>query len=243
MKRFLILTFSLLPFLCFAQEVRTQIIGKINFPEDDKSSRLIYFVYQLKNQSILDSTLVKNNAFTFDKSLSPNVKVKLLFTKPGTSPNQAADPNILNFFVKEGTVHVNATGYLGRAKVTGVPMQDEYAAFKKVYLKIDTNLRLLGWKKKRTKATDPIKMKAVDGQIDSARNAKMKLLATFLDQDINKPYAPDAILMYLKANGSTLNLDKAQAYFNKLPMEQQKSVDGHDIIKEIADIKEKRKKN
>ena len=243
MKRFLILTFSLLPVLCFAQGVRTQINGKINFPEYDKSSRLIYFVYQLKDQSILDSTWIKNNAFTFDKNLSPNVKVKLLFSKPGTSPNQAADPNILNFFVKEGSVNVDATGYLGRAKVTGVPMQEEYVIFKKVYLKIDTNLRLLGWKKKRTKATDSLKMKAVDNEIDSVRNAKMKLLVTFLDQNISKPYAPDAIFMYLKANGSTLDLAKAEGYFNSLPVEQQKSADGNDIVKEIADLRKKDKKN
>ncbi|MCZ4245196.1 DUF4369 domain-containing protein [Pedobacter punctiformis] len=243
MKRFLILTISLLPFLCFAQEVKTQLNAKINFPEYDKSSRLIYFIYQQKDKSIIDSTWIRDNTFTFNKSLSPNVKVKLLFTKPGTSPNQAADPNILNFFVKEGTVNVDATGYLGRAKVTGVPVQDEYTAFKKVYLKIDTSLRLLGWKKKRTKVTDTLKMKIVDGQIDSARNAKMSLLCTFLDQNLNKPYAPDALLMYLKANGSTLNLDKADQYFSKLPVEQQKSVDGSDIIKEIADLRKKNKKN
>mgnify|MGYP003575926051 CR=1 FL=1 len=241
MKHFWLLLFSLLPIMGLAQDVKVKLSGEINFPDYDKSSRIIYFVYQQNGKSIIDSTLVKNNAFAFSTNLNQNVKVKLQFTKPGTSPNAIADPNILNLFVSGGAVKVKASGYLGRAQVAGSAMHDEYVAFKKTYLKIDTSLRLLGWKKKRVKATDTLKMKAVDEEIDSVRNAKMNRLASFLDQHIGKPYAAEAILMYLRASGSTLNLGKAQQYFDNLPEAQKQSAEGNDITKEIASINAKLK--
>lgn len=230
-----------MPIIGFAQDVKVQLKGEINFPDYDKSSRVIYFTYQKSGRSILDSTIVKNNSFLFNTILNPAVKVKLQFTKPGTSPNFIADPNILNLFVGKGEVTVKATGYLGRAKVFGSAMHDEYTNFKKTYLKIDTSLRLLGWKKKRVKANDTLKMNAVNKEIDSVRNTKMNLLSSFLDQNITKPYAPEAILMYLRANGSSLNLEKAQQYFDKLPTAQKQSAEGNDIVKEIADLRTKKK--
>lgn len=239
MKHFWLLLFSLLPLFGFAQDVKVNLKGEVNFPDYDKSSRTIYLIYQKAGKSILDSTLVKQNKFVFNATFNPDIKVKLQFTKPGTSPNAAADPNVLSLFVSQGEVTVKATGYLGRGKVAGSAMHNEYIAFKKPYLKIDTSLRLLGWKKRRVKENDSLKMKAVDKEIDSARNAKMNLLTSFLDQNITKPYAPEAILMYLRANGSSLDLKKAQQYFDNLPIAQKQSEEANDIIKAIADKKTK----
>ncbi|WP_443936734.1 DUF4369 domain-containing protein [Pedobacter sp. MW01-1-1] len=242
MKRINCILFSLLPVMGFAQDVAVKVIGKVNFPIYDQSNRQIYFLYQQHGVSVIDSTLIKNNTFSFSKNLDIQVKTELQFTKPNTSPNAAADPNVLNFFTSKGTVEVAASGYLGRAKVTGSAMQDEYVAFKKTYLKMDTTLRLLGWKKKGTKTTDTAKMAAVEKQIDSVRNQKMNSLLNFLAKDNQKPYAADAILMYLRTNGSSLDLAKAQMHFDALPPAQKQSTEGKEIVKEIADLRQKTKK-
>ncbi len=240
MRLTILLVLGLLPITTFAQKRTTapyQVNGEVNFPQGDETGRKIFFVYQQNGQQKTDSTLINNNKFNFSGTADIAIKASLQFTKPYATPEPALDPNTLAFYLNNGLTDVKATGFLSRAKVVGSPVQDEYAAFMQKYSKWDRTLTSAGRRKRSLGKNDSVKLKAINKTIDSVQNLKMDDLCLFLNEGIAKPYAVGAILMYLKAKGSSLDVDKAEKYFKQLPEEQQHSADGQEAEKIIADLK------
>jgi hypothetical protein len=246
MKSTLLLALGLLPVIVFAQQSKTvpyQLNAEVNFPKGDETGRKIYFVYQQNGKQKTDSTIINDNKCTFSGTADIAIKTSLQFTKPNATPEPALDPNTLSLYLNNGLTDVKATGFLSRAQVTGSPMQDEYAAFIKKYSKWDRPIVSAGRRKRNLAKTDTLKLKAINKTLDSLQNLKMNDLCTFLDEGLYKPYAVEAILMYLKAKGSSLDAGKAGGYFKQLPEEQQHSADGREAEKIIADLEKHKKTN
>lgn len=240
MKIIQLVTLGLLPFVTFAQTQKTstyQINAEVNFPKGDETGRKIYFAYQQNGKQKLDSAIVTNNKCSFSGTADIAVKASLQFTKPNATPEPALDPNTLSLYLANGVIDVKATGFLMRAKVVGSPVQYEYAAFIQKYSKWDRTITSANRRKRSLGKTDTLKLQAINKTIDSTQNIKMNELCLFLNQDIAKPYAIEAILMYLRAKGSSLDVNKAELYFKQLPAEQQQSASGQDIEKMITDLK------
>lgn len=213
--------------------------GTVNLPGYDSANRAIYFTYQKNGKEVLDSAVIKSNKFSFKSTADVDIKASLQFTKPNTSPNAVADPNSLSLYLSKGLVNVNAKGYLRKSIISGSVVNTDYMAFKKPYLKLDTSLRLLGWKKKRVKAEDTIRGKAVDAEIDSVKNLKLAQLSAFLTKNITKPYAAEALLIYVSTDGSAFNINKAQQFFDQLPAKQKNTTLGKEITTALSKLTEK----
>jgi hypothetical protein len=220
-------------------DVPFQLQGLVNLPGYDSTNRAIYFSYQKNGKEVLDSAVIKDNKFSFRSTADVDIKASLQFTKPNTSPNAAADPNSLSLYLSKGVVSVSAKGYLRKAIITGSVVNDDYMAFKKPYLKLDTSLRLLGWKKRSVKAGDAIGAKNVDAQIDSVKNLKLVQLSDFLSKNIAKPYAAEALLMYVSTDGSALSAGKAQQFFDRLPAKQKTTKLGKEITTALSKLTDK----
>jgi len=243
MKLAWLATLALFPLITLAQKQTAaayQLNGEVNFPKGDETGRKIYFVYQQNGKQKIDSALIANNKFSFSGIADISVKTSLQFTKPFATPEPALDPNTLALYLNNGLVDVKASGFLSRAQVTGSPVQDEYTAFTQKYSRLDRTITGANRRKRSLAKNDSLKLKAISKTIDSAQNAKMNELCLFLNQDIAKPYAVQALLMYLRANGSSLDVNKAENYFKRLPENQQRSVDGQDIEKLMADIRKRK---
>lgn len=219
-------------------DVPFQLQGTVSLPSYDSSNRLIYLNYQKNGKDVLDSAVIKDNKFTFNSVADIDIRAALQFTKPNTSPNAAADPNSLSMYLSKGTVMVNSKGYLRKAIIKGSLVNDDYTAFKAPYLKLDTALRLLGWQKKRGSAPKP-GSKTVDEKIDSVKNLKLTKLSDFLSKNITKPYAVEALQIYLNTDGSAFNVDKAQQFFNQLPAKQKTTSLGKDLSATLTRLKDK----
>ena len=239
MKSILLVICFTLPFIGFAQDkaMPYHLDVEVNFPKGDETGRTLYFVYQQSGKLKTDSAIINNNKCTFSGTANIAIKTSLQFTKPGSTPEPALDPNTLSLYLSNGLTAVKATGFLSRAQVTGSVMQDEYAAFIKKYGRWDRILTQAGRRKRNLAKTDTLKLKAITKTIDSVQNIKMAELCLFLDDNIAKPYAVEAILMYLRAKGSSLDVRKAGAYYNMLAYEQKHSADGLEVEKMIADVK------
>lgn len=135
-------------------DVPFQLQGTVNLPDYDSANRAIYFTFQRNGKEVLDSAIIKGNKFSFKGLADIDIKASLQFTKPNTSPNAAADPNSLSLYLSKGLVNVSAKGYLRKSIISGSAVNNDYMIFKKPYLKLDTSLRLLGWKKRRVKAEE-----------------------------------------------------------------------------------------
>ncbi|NQX37887.1 Peptide-N-glycosidase F, N terminal [Pedobacter steynii] len=220
-------------------DVPFQLQGTVNLPAYDSANRAIYFTYHRNGKDVLDSAVIKDNKFSFRSTADVDIKALLQFTKPNTSPNTAADPNSLNLYLYKGLVTVTAKGYLRKAIISGSVVNDDYMVFKKPYLKLDTSLRLLGWKKRRVKAEDTIRGKSVDVEIDSVKNLKLAQLSEFLSKNITKPYAAEALLIYVSTDGSAFNVNKAQQFFDQLPAKQKNATLGKEITNALTRLKEK----
>ncbi|HTM97117.1 MAG TPA: peptide-N-glycosidase F-related protein, partial [Pedobacter sp.] len=242
MKKYLLLLLtSILAVNLMAQktvDVPFQLQGTVNLPTYDTTNRAIYFTYQKNGKAVLDSAIIKDNKFSFKSMADVDIKASLQFTKPNTSPNAVADPNTLSLYLSKGLVNVNAQGYLRKAVISGSLLNNEYMAFKLPYLKLDTALRLLGWQKRRVKEGDTIRGKVVDGKVDSVKNLKLAKLSEFLSKNITKPYAAEALQLYVSTDGSAFNADKAQQFFDQLPAKQKMATLGKDINKTLAKLKE-----
>jgi hypothetical protein len=219
-------------------DIPFQLEGTVNLPSYDSANRAIYFIYQKNGKDVLDSAVIKDNKFSFRSTADVDIKALLQFTKPNTSPNKAADPNSLSLYLSKGLVNVSAKGYLRKAIISGSVVNDDYMAFKKPYLKLDTSLRLLGWKKRRVKAGDTISGKIVDVEIDSVKNLKLVQLSEFLSKNITKPYAAEALLIYVSTDGAAFNVNKAQQFFDQLPAKQKTTTLGKEITTALAKLKE-----
>ncbi|WP_316817243.1 peptide-N-glycosidase F-related protein [Pedobacter nyackensis] len=190
-------------------------------------------------KEVLDSAIIKENKFSFRSTADVDIKASLQFTKPNTSPNAAADPNSLSLYLSKGLVNVSAKGYLRKSVISGSIVNSEYMAFKKPYLKLDTSLRLLGWKKRRVKAEDIVRGKMVDAEIDSVKSLKLTQLSEFLSKNITKPYATEALQMYVSTDASAFNLNKAQQFFDQLPAKQKNTTSGREIKTALSKLTEK----
>jgi len=239
MRSILLIFCGLLPAIAFAQKQASPytLNAEVNFPKGDETGRTLYFVYQQNGELKTDSAIITNNKCTFNGRADLMVKTSLQFTKPNSTPEPALDPNSLSLYLNNGLTNVKATGFLSRAQVTGSAMQDEYAAFIKKYSRWDRTLTQAGRRKRNLPKTDTLRLKAVNKTIDSVQNIKMAELCLFLNNNIGKPYAVEAILMYLKAKGSSLDVHKANDYYSQLADEQKHSADGLEVEKTIADIK------
>ncbi|SMD18513.1 peptide-N-glycosidase F-related protein [Pedobacter nyackensis] len=219
-------------------DVPFQLQGTVNLPSYDSANRAIYFTYQKNGKEALDSAVIKDNKFSFRSTADVDIKALLQFTKPKTSPNVAADPNSLSLYLSKGLVNISAKGYLRKSIISGSVVNNDYMAFKKPYLKLDTSLRLLGWKKKRVKAGDAIREKIVDAEIDSVKNLKLAQLSEFLSKNITKPYAAEALLIYVSTDGSAFNVNKAQQFFDQLPAKQKTTTLGKEITTALSKLAE-----
>ncbi len=220
-------------------DVPFQLQGKVNLPDYDSANRAIYFTFQRNGKEVLDSAIIKDNKFSFKGLADIDIKTSLQFTKPNTSPNAAADPNSLSLYLSKGLVNVSAKGYLRKSVISGSAVNNDYMIFKKPYLKLDTSLRLLGWKKRRVKADDTVRGKNVDAEIDSVKNLKLAQLSEFLSKNITKPYAAEALLMYVSTDGSAFNINKAQQFFDRLPAKQKSAALGREITTALSKLTEK----
>ncbi|WP_029276997.1 peptide-N-glycosidase F-related protein [Pedobacter borealis] len=220
-------------------DVPFQLQGTVNLPNYDSANRAIYFTFQKNGKSVLDSVIIKDNKFSFKGVADIDIKASLQFTKPNTSPNAAADPNSLSLYLSKGLVNVSAKGYLRKSIISGSVVNNDYMIFKKPYLKLDTSLRLLGWKKRRVKAEDTLRGKSVDAEIDSVKNLKLAKLSEFLSKNITKPYAAEALLMYVSTDGSAFDANKAQQFFDRLPAKQKNAALGKEITTALTKLAEK----
>lgn len=220
-------------------DVPFQLQGTVNLPSYDSANRAIYFTFYKNGKEVLDSAIIKNNKFSFKDVADIDIKASLQFTKPNTSPNAAADPNSLSLYLSKGLVNVSAKGYLRKSIISGSVVNNDYMIFKKPYLKLDTSLRLLGWKKRRVKAEDTVRGKNVDAEIDSVKNLKLAQLSEFLSKNIAKPYAAEALLMYVSTDGSAFDANKAKQFFDRLPAKQKNAALGKEITTALAKLAEK----
>jgi len=240
MRLLLLITLGLSPFILFAQKQETstyQLNAEVNFPKGDETGRKIYFVYQKNGKQKTDSTLISNNKFSFSGTSDIAIRTSLQFTKPYATPEPDLDPNTLSLYLNNGLTEVKATGFLSRAQVVGSALQDEYTAFKKKYTKWDMPIIFAGRRKRSLGKNDSLKLQSINKSLDSIQNLKMNELCLFLNEGIAKPYAVEAILMYLKTKGSSLDVSKADLYFKQLPEDQQQSAEGQQAEVIIADLK------
>jgi hypothetical protein len=239
-KTTLLMALGISSSVAFAQNPKAapyQVNVEVNFPKGDETGRTIYFVYQQNGLQKTDSTLVENNKCSFSGTADIVIKTSLQFTRPNSTPEPALDPNTLSLYLTPGTIDVKATGFLMRAKVTGSPVQDEYAAFVQKFSRFDRAITMASRRKRSLSKNDTLKLRIVNKTLDSAQNVKMNELCLFLDANIAKPYAPEALLMYLRTKGSSLDPAKAEAYLKQLPDEQRRSAGGLEAEKMIADLK------
>ncbi|WP_443937720.1 peptide-N-glycosidase F-related protein [Pedobacter sp. MW01-1-1] len=237
MRKISILMLFTLPFLVNAQQIKTvasQLNIELNFPKADETGRKIYLSYMQFGQPKLAVLTLQKNKVSFSEKVDVNMKASLQTTKPNTTPEPALDPNTITFYFQEGLTTIKTPGNLGRATIEGSAIQAEYEVFKKKYTQIDRRILRFGWAKRGLKPSDSLKVKAINHGIDSIQNEKMDELCAFLETNTSKPYATEAILMYLTAKGSSLNLEKAKGYFNRVPEEQKKSLDGVEISRILS---------
>ncbi|MGF7232413.1 DUF4369 domain-containing protein [Arachidicoccus sp.] len=240
MKFFSILLLVIFPMIAFPQKenvVPFKLIARVNFPSYDATGRCVYFQYQLEGKTIIDSVIIKNNLFSFSGKADVTVKAALQFTRPNSSPEPESDPNLLSLYLSKGIINIHAEGNLGRAIVTGSHIQKEYIAFKKKYIKIDRFVRVMGWHKRGLNTKDSLSLQSINSRIDSAQQVKRNDLANFLDKNIKKPYAVEAILMYLKAGATAKDAPKAEHYFNAVSEDEKLSTDGRAVTKILNEFK------
>lgn len=235
LKQIPLFILGILPIFSEAQNsniVHFKIDAQVNFPDNDQTGRKIYFLYEEKERQKLDSTIITKNRFTFEGEANKNIRASLLFTKPDNSPEPLTDPNTLDFYLTAGTIYIKTLGNLNRAEITGSPLQVEYEAFKNRFKKIDFSIRAIGWRKRGL--TDSLMLNTYNLKIDSLQQIKRQALSGFLDSNITKPYAPEALLMFINTKESNENLRKAKLYYENFSEEQKLSPDGAEIKKKIT---------
>lgn len=216
-------------------ETSFEVQGSVGLPNYDVSNRVIYFSWYKNGSYIIDSAVIKQNKFAFKNTGDVDVRAVLQFTKPGAATNEAADPNTLDLYLSKGGITVVAKGYLRKAEVKGSVINDEYFSFKKTFSKYDMPLRSLLRRMRNVKQGDMALRKTLTSKIDSVQHIKAAALSEFLSKDIKKPYASEALLMYVNASGSAgPDTNMTQRFFDELPTKQKLTAAGKEIRRLLA---------
>jgi peroxiredoxin len=111
MKKLLLLIFGLLPLSLIAQK-NFQIRGK---SAKLKNGETVYLTYTVDRQSILDSSIVSKNSFSFAGKIVEPVKATL-YTKPSTKGSKR---DVLPFYVEATTIAIDVNDSLKTAQISG----------------------------------------------------------------------------------------------------------------------------
>jgi peroxiredoxin len=128
MKKRIVLAFALLPFIGRAQ----QGVCVVNLDIDTVQARIAYLVYTVGDKTTVDSPLIKNGKASFHANIPYPVNAQLSLDNKGYGYTNGNRPDLLRFYLQQGTIDIKTKDYVRSATVTGAPINaglNEYYKF------------------------------------------------------------------------------------------------------------------
>ncbi|PUZ26756.1 Peroxiredoxin [Chitinophaga costaii] len=131
MKRIIIMAALLLPVISKAQ-LQSSII---QLDVDTASARKAYLLYKIGDKTVVDSSTLVNGKTVFKVEVPYPLTGSLSLDGRGYGYKNGQMPDLLTFYIEQGTINITAHERLVHAVITGSKMNDELAMYNR-YVKI-----------------------------------------------------------------------------------------------------------
>ncbi len=143
MKKAFFLSICLIPFGLMAQKpfAISGKVGKLNDPA------MAYLSYRQGNESVTDSSVVKNGNFAFKgKVVGPvmaSIRLRHDLVPLDPDPKKRLAPDVLQVYLEGGTVKLAAVDSIKSAKISGSKINEDYLRYKAEFKEIDDKVAVL----------------------------------------------------------------------------------------------------
>ncbi len=233
MKKMIVAACLLLPALIHAQTQHSVI--KLDI--DTVTAKKAYLIYQIGDNSRVDSPNIKNGKAVFNVDIPYPVTGRLCLDNKGFGYQNGQKPDLLIFYIEPGTLLVKTHNLVKNAVITGSKMNDELMQYNRfVKAPMDSlEEEAYGW---NTGGPEKWKSEAAQQQYSKNMNSYMKQLGT-LQQEWVKGH-PDAYVSLMAMDwlaGSDINVPVIEPLYKSLSARLRNSVDGKALGARIAAAK------
>jgi len=227
-KKIVLSTLAVLPFVAFAQQKFT-INGEIG----NVSSAKAYLVYSDDGQRNIDSVEINQGKFTFTGVVSEPSQAMLAIDHTGVGISQMSNPDLTNLFLESGQISIKGADSVSNAILGGTPLNaDQY--------KLNKNLSAVTAKEssfmQRYRASTEDERNAPDfaermeSQYEAIQNEKNEVYLAFIKAN---PQSLISLNLLLEYAGPTLDASTIEPLLNSLSPEIQESASAKALRSQI----------
>ncbi|SDH34634.1 TlpA disulfide reductase family protein [Chitinophaga filiformis] len=233
MKKIIIIIIILAPILSQAQLKKSTIRLDI----DTVKAKIAYLIYQIGEQTIVDSPHLMNGKATFEVDIPYPIIGRLSLDNKGFGYPDGQKPDLLTFYIEEGTIAIKTHNLVKNAIITGSRMNNELAAYNRFVKEPLDSMEELAYRF-NTGGPDTWKDTAYQNVYSSNMSmhmVRLKQLQTTWVKEHPDTYVSLMALEWLA--GSVIDVAVVEPLFNGLSARLKGSVDGKALSARIAAAK------
>lgn len=232
MKKIIVVIILMLPILS-----RAQLKSSIQLDIDTVKARIAYLIYQNGEQTIVDSPHLTNGKATFEVNIPYPVIGRLSLDNKGFGYPNGQKPDLLTFYIEEGTIVIKTHDLVKNAIITGSRMNDELGAYNRFVKEPLDSMEELAYRFNTggpDKWKDTIYQNVYSSNM-SVQMARLKQLQTTWVKEHPDTYVSLMALEWLA--GSVIDVAVVEPLFNSLSARLKGAVDGKALSARIAAAK------
>ncbi len=229
MKKILFLMLSVSPFLANAQTAAYDLKGKIgslNMPAK------AYLLHRENGQNVTDSVALIAGSFEFKGNLNGPEQALLLLDHTGIGINSLGrGADVLNLYLENGTITVNGTDSVKKAKITGSKLNEDNAKLAAAIKPVMDKALLLNNEYQKTAEADRPKVADKFKELQAEQKA---ILQKYIQQNPASFVSLDALRSFA---GPSPNYSEVMPLFSRLSPAVQNSDNGKDYKATLGKLK------
>lgn len=121
MKNLIIYCLALLPFTALSQQV-FNVRGEL---KEVKAGSKAYMIYNKEGQRAIDSADIQSGVFVFKGAIEESTQAVMVIDHEGEGLQNIVSPDMLPFFLEQGTVLIEARDSISAARLSGTSLNDD----------------------------------------------------------------------------------------------------------------------
>lgn len=121
MKNLIIYCLALLPFTALSQQV-FNVRGEL---KEVKAGSKAYMIYNKEGQRAIDSADIQSGVFVFKGAIEEPTQAVMVIDHEGEGLQNIVSPDMLPFFLEQGTVLIEARDSISAARLSGTSLNDD----------------------------------------------------------------------------------------------------------------------
>lgn len=234
MKKTILIAVMSLPMMVWAQADNFTIEGKVANPAKDSKA---YVSYRVDGANVIDSAELKGGIFTFSGKVEGPTSVTITLAHNGNGMRQrgAADRYVL--YVDKGISSLATKDSIKHATLTGAKIGLDFLAYNKLFAKQAEGLAALDreWAASTNEQKQEGSLgKKLTGLAGPLNEQKKAIQREYIDKNPNSYFS---LLALQEVAGSTIDVEKVEAVFNKLSANLKSSTAGQAFVQRIEAAK------